>query len=204
MIAIELEEMSEISSSEVRTRLRELWDGISELGADLHSLSYRLHSSTLERWGLAAGIKSFCEEFSDLQEITVELVHENVPDEIPSSTALCLFRIVQEGLKCETTQRRKQSFCSIETIRRRSSIDDIRSGRGFDPHTNRGCSNRHSKYGGAIATVRWQDQKFVRDLCRALRLQLLFPSELSFTRHLSLPHAVPFKPMDKPGVGLQR
>lgn len=159
MIAIELEEMSEISSSEVRTRLRELWDGISELGADLHSLSYRLHSSTLERWGLAAGIKSFCEEFSDLQEITVELVHENVPDEIPSSTALCLFRIVQEGLKCETTQRRKQSFCSIETIRRRSSIDDIRSRQRLrSAYEIHGWSNRHSKYGGAIAAVRWQDQ----------------------------------------------
>jgi signal transduction histidine kinase len=136
MIAIELEEMSEISSSEVRTRLRELWDGISELGADLHSLSYRLHSSTLERWGLAAGIKSFCEEFSDLQEITVELVHENVPDEIPSSTALCLFRIVQEGLR----NVKRHSGANRASVRLELFGDDLQltisdRGRGFDPHT---------------------------------------------------------------------
>jgi|SRR5215472_6406004 len=146
MIAIELEEIAEICSSEARTRLRELWDGVSELGADLHSLSHRLHSSTLERLGLVAGIKTFCEEFSDLQEITVEFTHENVPSGMPSSSALCLFRIVQEGLR----NVKRHSGADRADVRLERSGDDLQltisdHGRGFDPHvtfTDRGIGIR--------------------------------------------------------------
>jgi hypothetical protein len=50
-----------------------------------------LHSSTLERLGLIAGVKGFCKEFSDQQEIQIDFVHENVPAGIPADAALCLF-----------------------------------------------------------------------------------------------------------------
>lgn len=135
MIAIALEETAETCSGEACTRLRDLWDGVSELGADLHSLSHRLHSSTLERLGLVAGIKAFCEEFSDLQEIAVGFVHQNVPTGIPSSTALCLFRIVQEGLR----NAKRHSGADKAEVRLELFGDDLQltisdHGRGFDPH----------------------------------------------------------------------
>jgi PAS domain S-box-containing protein len=102
MLAIDLEELSENigdSSVEARQRLHELWNCVSELGADLHSLSHRLHSSTLERLGLIAGVRAFCQEFADQQSIQVDFTHENVPGDIPEDVTLCLFRIVQEGLR---------------------------------------------------------------------------------------------------------
>ena len=102
LLAIELENLGEESgSSSVATsqRLHQVWNGIAEIGADLHSLSHRLHSSTLDRLGLVAGAKAFCREFAEQQEIQVDFADENVPHDVPGDAALCLFRIVQEGLR---------------------------------------------------------------------------------------------------------
>jgi signal transduction histidine kinase len=71
-LAIDLEELAENvgnSPGEGRQKVHELFNRVSELGADLCSLSHRLHSSTLESLGLVAGLKAFCEEFSDQQSI---------------------------------------------------------------------------------------------------------------------------------------
>jgi PAS domain S-box-containing protein len=102
MLANELEDLARSignSVAEAGPRLRELWNSVSELGVDLHSLSHRLHSSTLETLGLVAGVRAFCKEFEDQQEIQVEFTHENVPRAIPADVSLCLFRIAQEGLR---------------------------------------------------------------------------------------------------------
>jgi PAS domain S-box-containing protein len=102
MLANELEDLAQSigdSVAEAGPRLHRLWNSVSELGVDLHSLSHRLHSSTLETLGLVAGVRAFCEEFEDLQEIQVEFTHENVPRTIPADVSLCLFRIAQEGLR---------------------------------------------------------------------------------------------------------
>ena len=136
MVAIELEETAETCDAKTGARLRELWSGISELGADLHSLSHSLHSSTLERLGLVAGIRSFCEEFSDLHEIAVDFVHNDVPREVSSSSALCLFRIVQEGLR----NVKRHSGSDRAEVRLELIDDDLRleifdHGKGFDPNT---------------------------------------------------------------------
>lgn len=64
------------------------------IGADLHSLSHRLHSCTLEGLGLVAGISSFCDEFSEQQGVHVDFAHKDLPPSIPPDVALCLFRIV--------------------------------------------------------------------------------------------------------------
>jgi PAS domain S-box-containing protein len=102
VLAMDLEELADqIGDSPVEAgqRLNRIWNQIGELGSDLHSLSHRLHSSTLESLGLVAGAKAFCEEFAEQQEIEVDFVHEDVPRGIPGDAALCLFRITQEGLR---------------------------------------------------------------------------------------------------------
>ena len=58
MFALDLERASQMipdSPLEARKRLRDLWNRAAELGDDLHSLSHRLHSSTLEYLGLVSG-----------------------------------------------------------------------------------------------------------------------------------------------------
>jgi signal transduction histidine kinase len=102
VVAIDLERTAAlISDSPVEaTRLiRELRSRVSEIGVDLHSLSHRLHSSSLEILGLVLGVSSFCGEFAERQHIQVDFSHKDVPRNIPPEVELCIFRIVQEGLR---------------------------------------------------------------------------------------------------------
>jgi signal transduction histidine kinase len=94
MLAIDVEELEERigdTSQGTKQKFGELFEGISELGADLHSLSHELHSSTLETLGLVAGAKAFCKEFAEKEHVEVDFVHENVPCNIPGDVALCFF-----------------------------------------------------------------------------------------------------------------
>jgi signal transduction histidine kinase len=70
----------------------------SELGRDLHTVSHRLHSATLDTLGLVPGLTALCREFTARQDIEIDFTSENVPDTVHPDIALCLFRIVQEGL----------------------------------------------------------------------------------------------------------
>ena len=102
VLSLGLETAAEIvpeSPAEANRQLHELMNSASELGADLHTLSHRLHSSTLERLGLAAGVAAFCKEFTAQRGIQVVFSHEDVPRSVSPDVALCLFRIVQEGLR---------------------------------------------------------------------------------------------------------
>jgi two-component sensor histidine kinase/ABC-type uncharacterized transport system substrate-binding protein len=103
LVANDLDGLREIlersTSLEASQRLHELWNQVSELASDLHDLSHRLHSSTLERLGLVAGVRAFCKEFGDHQGLRVDFIHENVPPSVPPEAALCLFRIAQEALR---------------------------------------------------------------------------------------------------------
>ena len=149
VLAIDLEELAENfgdSSGEGSQKVHELFNRISELGADLHSLSHRLHSSTLESLGLVAGLKAFCEEFSYQQGIQVDFASENVPRGIPGDTALCIFRIGQEALR----NVKRHSGANRAEVRLEWSGDKLHlsvsdRGTGFDsnkPSSERGIGIR--------------------------------------------------------------
>ena len=107
LLALNLERAEEtVEEPKVREELHKLSNEIGEIGADLHSVSHRLHSSTLETLGLTAGVRSFCAEFSSQHAIEVEFVHEGLPKSTNPDTALCLFRIVQAGLRNVRTHSR--------------------------------------------------------------------------------------------------
>ncbi len=92
-------EMVPRSPDEANRQLHELLNSAGEIGADLHTLSHRLHSSTLERLGLVPGVGAFCKEFTAQKGVEVLFSHKNVSRAVPADTALCLFRVVQEGLR---------------------------------------------------------------------------------------------------------
>jgi signal transduction histidine kinase len=90
--------MIQDSPSEASKRLHRLQTDVCKFGIDLHALSHRLHSSILEHIGLAPAVRSYCEEISEQYRIDIK-IHENIPPSLSPDTALCLFRIVQEGLR---------------------------------------------------------------------------------------------------------
>ena len=119
--------------SNVSKRLRELLRSVNEFGADLHSLSHSLHSSKLETLGLSLSVSSFCREFSKRHKIPIAFDQAALPESMPSETALCLFRVVQEGLQ-NVHKHSHASRVEVRLTGRSSEISLIMSdnGVGFD------------------------------------------------------------------------
>jgi PAS domain S-box-containing protein len=114
-------------------RFHEIWNQISELGADLHSLSHRLHSSTLESLGLVAGVKAFCEEFAKQKELQVDFIHGNVPRGVPAEVELCLFRVTQEGLRnIKRHSGAERAEVHLEVSGEDLHLSVVDRGKGFD------------------------------------------------------------------------
>ena len=136
VLAIELESLEEEignSPAAATERTRKIWNAIGDLGADLHSLSHRLHSSTLESLGLVAGVKVFIEEFALQQQMKVSFTHENVPRGVAEDVSLCLFRIVQEGLRnVKRHSGADRAEVRLEGLGEKLHLSVVDRGRGFD------------------------------------------------------------------------
>ena len=121
------------SSVTVKRQLQKLFDSASELGADIHTVSHRLHSSTLESLGLVPGVSALCKEFIDRYGIEIDFCADNIPRRIHQDAALCLFRIIQEGLQ----NLKKHSGVTKAQVKLWTNGDKIfmsvcDKGRGFD------------------------------------------------------------------------
>jgi signal transduction histidine kinase len=86
-------------SCQAEQQLDNLGEILSDVSSDLHVLSRQLHPSLLETLGLVASLKRICKEFCTQYKLEVQFIHRDIPREIPGDVALCLFRIVQEGLR---------------------------------------------------------------------------------------------------------
>jgi len=136
LLAIDLETVTELfgeSPERARERLHELWNVTGEIGADIHSLSHRLHSSTLESLGLPVNVDSLCKEFAKQHSIQIDFRHQGLPPEMSSDIVLSVFRIVQEGLR----NVRKHSHASKVAVRLKGNGEAISltlsdNGVGFD------------------------------------------------------------------------
>src|SRR5258705_8733465 len=60
------------SPRNAKQQLQELINSAGELGADIHTVSHRLHSATLESLGLEPGVSSLCKEFTDRHGIEID------------------------------------------------------------------------------------------------------------------------------------
>ena len=136
LLALGLENASEAlpdSPRAAKQQLQELINSAGELGADIHTVSHRLHSATLESLGLEPGISSLCKEFSDRHGIEIDFSADNIPRVVDPNVALCLFRIVQEALQ----NLRKHSGSARAEVRLIKRADRIfvsvyDQGKGFD------------------------------------------------------------------------
>jgi PAS domain S-box-containing protein len=136
MLGLDLEQLAENvkdTSDETSQKFHELFDRVGELGADLHSLSHSLHSSTLESLGLLVGLEAFCKEFAEQQGVQVDFVHENVPRGVPADAALCMFRITQEALRnIKRHSGANRAEVRLEQLEGRLHLSVSDCGRGFN------------------------------------------------------------------------
>ena len=78
--------------------LREVREGLVRLSEDIHSLSYQLHPSVLEEFGLAEAIEAECDLFRRRFPPRVSLDLLRSSPMAGADAALCLFRVAQEAL----------------------------------------------------------------------------------------------------------
>ncbi|MGC2283263.1 MAG: ABC transporter substrate binding protein [Candidatus Acidiferrales bacterium] len=149
VLSLGLENVDEVtppSLADVHERLHELVKSTSELSTDLHTLSHRLHSSTLESLGLVPAVAALCKEFTTNQGIRVDLTSTEIPRSINPDTALCVFRIVQEGLRnLKKHSGAEQAKVDLKMTGERLEITVRDEGYGFDLralHKNEGLGIR--------------------------------------------------------------
>jgi len=101
LLAVDVQKLEDAlpESSTLRRQTGELTNHILEISGGIQSLSHRLHSSKLDLLGVAAAMKGFCREMSAQQNVEISFSQDDVPRSLPQEVSLCLFRVLQEGLR---------------------------------------------------------------------------------------------------------
>ncbi len=136
IIALGLENAEEATPASLpglHEQLRELIKSTSELGVDLHTLSHRLHSSTIESLGLVPAVAALCREFTTKQHLQVEFTSNEIPRTLHPDTALGIFRIVQECLRnLKKHSGAQQALVSLLVNAGKLNVSVFDKGCGFD------------------------------------------------------------------------
>jgi signal transduction histidine kinase len=141
MLGIELERLQD-NPSEVRSQVQELRKQTIEISNDVQALSHDLHSSQLEYLGVVGGMKSWCKEFGERQEMQIDCRHD-VRSALPPDTGLCLFRVLQEalhnaakhsgvkGIEVQLHEESDEIHLTIRDLGKGFDIEAARKGRGL-------------------------------------------------------------------------
>lgn len=113
------------------TRIKEQLIRISE---DVHRLSRQLHPTIINDLGLVPAINVELDAFMKQNATQVLFTHDNIPDNIDQDIALCLYRIIQEGLRnIASHSKADQSELFLRYSDQRFDLTLQDNGRGFNP-----------------------------------------------------------------------
>ena len=129
-----LEIQAERSDSPLRERIVHVKGQLINLSDDIHALSRELHPAILKDLGLERALNALCRNFSDREEIEVGCHFEPVPEDIDPETALCVYRVIQEGLRNIAKHARARHvdiYLQSRGSRLQATIED--DGVGFEP-----------------------------------------------------------------------
>jgi PAS domain S-box-containing protein len=118
---------------QIEAWLRDLGEKLKEISRAMNVTAHQLHSSHLEVLGLVSAVQGLCHEFSRQYGIEAAFSHSGMPFRVPSEVALCLFRVVQEGLQ-NIAKHSGALSCRVEITGSREGIHLCisDSGIGFD------------------------------------------------------------------------
>jgi PAS domain S-box-containing protein len=131
MLAVELGQL-QTGSSEVQSRLKELRQETAQISNDVQALSHELHSSKMDYLGVVGGMRSWCKEFAERQNMEVDF-EGDVKSVLPFEVGLSMFRVLQEALHNVS----KHSGVKRVDVQLREDSEEIHLivsdlGRGFD------------------------------------------------------------------------
>jgi PAS domain S-box-containing protein len=135
LLAVQLQQLHEdtLILPAVRSRMGEFQKQISEIAADIQSLSHELHSAKLQYLGIAGAIRGFCQEFAEQQKVEIDFKTNDLPSPLSPDISLCFFRVLQEALHNSAKHSGVRHF----EVRLWGTSDEIHltvkdSGAGFD------------------------------------------------------------------------
>jgi signal transduction histidine kinase len=93
-----------------------------------------LHPVKLEHVGLVAAVRGLCEEVTRGHGLLVTFTHAGVPDALPATAALCLYRIAQEALR-NVVRHSGSDHATVELTGATAAVRLVvrDGGAGFDP-----------------------------------------------------------------------
>lgn len=132
-LELELNRMQHVLPDPVQ-KISQIKKELIRVSEDVHRISRQLHPTILDDLGLVRAIESECAAFMRREDIEIIFRAENVPAVIDKDIALCIYRIVQEGLKNVAAHSGAKN-CEIDL----KNVDDTLclavsdDGAGFEP-----------------------------------------------------------------------
>src|SRR3989442_11433372 len=127
------------AAGQLGARIHELLTQVRHLSSSVHNLSHQLHPPKLEQLGLVAAIGGLCRELTHNHGLKIEFTHDQMPAAISPDTAVCLYRIAQEGLRNAIKHSgAQQAEVALRGTADAISLRIIDHGRGFDPRRTQG------------------------------------------------------------------
>jgi signal transduction histidine kinase len=83
---------------ETLDRLDAVWKQTLDVLTDVKASAHELHSPRLEYLGIAAVLRSFCEEFGKRKRVEIDFQSYDLLGFVSPDISLCLFRVLQEAL----------------------------------------------------------------------------------------------------------
>jgi PAS domain S-box-containing protein len=124
---------AEESESGVR-EIENIRSEMMSLAKDVQALSHRLHPGWIEFLGIAAAARVLCREVSRHSGVEIVCHVEGVPDGLSRENAVCLHRVLQEGLQNAIKHSRAPKVdVSIRAVRDEIEMTVKDFGVGFDP-----------------------------------------------------------------------
>src|ERR1700752_4253290 len=136
LLSVELDQLGlKVPSDreDLSVSVRTLSARAQEISLDIHRLSHQLHPAKLDQLGLAAGVKSLCEEVSRHHQIEIDFRLSGFPAEFSPDVSLCVYRVAQESLHNITKHSGARSARVV--LRKTSRAIHLRvcdTGCGFD------------------------------------------------------------------------
>ncbi|MBV8906788.1 MAG: sensor histidine kinase [Acidobacteriia bacterium] len=141
VLEIDTQQVTEKLAGEPRQAaddLEHLRTGLAALSDNVRRISHALHPSVIDDLGLVPGVRSLVEDFRERENMIATFSARSVPENVPASIAIGLYRITQEALRNVS----KHAGRTHVKVTLRGSPGQIRlqvadAGEGFDIHQRR-------------------------------------------------------------------
>jgi signal transduction histidine kinase len=136
LLAIAIQELKNDlpdQADDALARMDGVWRKTLEILTDVKASAHELYSPRLEYLGIAAVMRTFCEEFAERKRVEIDFWSHGLPSLVLPDVSICLFRVLQEALHNGVMHSGVQKF----TVQLWGELDEIHlrvsdSGAGFD------------------------------------------------------------------------